>query len=216
MSRTASSCSAAPSFAPRSWYTYAGVAAAPVGTLHQDGFRLRASSAVSGYRYGGGGRASERASYTVGDLMVGYRVALDRGTAVTAYAGGAVQSFTNRDSITRARGTRFGGAAQLELLSFIDRDWTVFAMAGYRTTWNTYFALLRPGYEIAPGLRFGPEIAIGGKDEHRGARFGACFCLDLSPHVGLSLSGGYQDDLRDRAGRRFNGVYGALDARLAF
>ena len=183
------------------------------GALDQSGIRLRAEALGGRYSY-----TSTTAARTIdgtqvsGAFLVGYQWVAPS-VAFAAYLGADVRdnALSPGDPGNPVVGTSVGGAAQFELFATPSRRTMVDVAGSYATNMTAYFARLRGGYLIAPGLYVGPEVAALGDAYFAQRRVGAHLTgLRLGP-ARFSFAAGY---LYDRV--RKAGGYSTISANVDF
>jgi hypothetical protein len=163
-------------------FGWAGVTAAPVGLLSEDGLRLRIMGGAGRYRY----RTSvapggiNEGNVGTGEIMLGFRGSLAE-ASVTVYLGAHVedQRLAAPDPGNAAAGTAAGVKAAIETHLRIDATWTLTASAAASTVHRSYHARAAVAREIALGVATGFEAAVLGD-----ARY-------VEPRAGLFVSTTY-------------------------
>lgn len=177
------------------WTVYSGGLFALNGDFTRNGLVARTFGWYSDYEYGPSGSevdADDRAL----DVMLGYLHYFGHLSAI-GYVGMEVRDvdLSPDDPSNKIRGTETGFKVALELETS-DASPLYFSLdTSYSTAFDTYFALLRLGYN-KQGTKFGPEGEIWDEDGDTTTRLGAfvVFPFNLTPTLPaeISLSGGHQ------------------------
>jgi hypothetical protein len=172
-------------------FGWAGVTAAPIGLLSEDGLRLRIMGGAGRYRYRttavpGGINEGNVGS---GEILLGFRSSL-RDVSVTAYLGAHVedQRLAAPDPGNAAAGTAAGVKAAIETHVRINPTWALTASAAASTVHRSYHARAAVAREIASGVATGFEAAVLGD-----ARY-------VEPRAGLFVSTTYGQSVFTLAG----------------
>lgn len=202
---------------------------APFSSLAESGPRVRASVVIGKYAYD----ASDLVTYVPvgaafipttsgygrvhgtledGSFMVGYEIVTSRG-GVAAYVGLDVMnhSLSPFDPGNRVRGTNVGAKVGVEAFTRPTDATMLSVIAYYSTVYNSYYARLKAGVELADYVYIGPEALALGDDYFSQGRVGAHVTGLRLGQLQVGVSSGY---LRDRV--RGSGVYGILDTQIAF
>jgi hypothetical protein len=173
-------------------FGWAGLAAAPFGSLDEDGFRLRI--------LGGGGRYRYRTTATFsglndvnvagGELLAGFRRSFAN-AAIAIYAGTHVeeQRLAEPDAGNAAAGTAFGIKAVIETYARLDPVWLMNASASASTVHRAYHARVALARELAPVFAIGIEGAVYGDVRYVEPRAGIFASTTYGSSV-LALAGG--------------------------
>ena len=150
---------------------YSGITWSPFGNLRQDGFRLRAITGQSVYRYSGNDfdptTGNSVTSQFAGsgrfvDLLAGWQISTGN-TTVKAFAGAALQSHivAPYDPSTRIQGQARGAKGVVEIWhNWTSQAWSSLDLS-MTTSYATMTAQLRSGWRITETvLSMGPEAAI--------------------------------------------------------
>ena len=186
---------------------------APFSGFEQSGARLRLSGVLGQYSYiGGNGVGRVKGTQRDGSFMVGYEWVSERLTV--AVYGGVNISDNQLDKVDPLNGSS-GRAMGAKIASdFYYRPNAFVMMSGvgsFSSAHSAYYARLKGGYAIARNVFVGPELIVLGDNffsqwriggHITGAKFGP---LQVGASAGL---------LVDKV--RGTGLYGILDARLAF
>jgi len=162
------------------WSVFAGSTYAPFGSIREDGWRLRVTTAYGRYHYNGYERIGSRltaktiqgeVSFT--DVLAGYQLKLGALT-LKAFAGGAfdLHRIDTLDTSYEAAGGARGARAALE--SWLDLGSMGYAQldGSFTSAHNTYASRLRLGYRLLPELSAGLEAGALGNVEHGSGRGG--------------------------------------------
>jgi hypothetical protein len=188
-------------------FGWAGLAAAPFGSLHDDGFRLRILGGAGRYRYRTTAAFSGLNDVSVagGELLAGFRRSFANG-AITAYAGPHVeeQRLAEPDAGNAAAGTAFGIKTAIETYARLDSVWLVNASASASTVHRAYHARAALTRELAPVFAIGIEGAVYGDVRYVEPRAGILASATFGRSV-LALAGGVLSN-SDKGG----GIYATL------
>jgi hypothetical protein len=201
------------------WALYSGSTIAPFGSIRESGWRLRASAAVSGYRYtaqwfnpatlraeplGVKGRAVS------GDILAGYQWRFGRLT-VKAFAGAAYVKHElapagsaladPADYNTELQGARWGAKVAVETWINVTPHLWASADLALATPHLMTSVRLRSGYRLTTTLSYGAEGGIVGYRDYdylhekrviaRTAKVGGFVRYDSGLNE-ISVSGGWQ------------------------
>lgn len=142
------------------WLVYSGSTYAPWGDIHQDGFRLRATTGYGHYDYQWDAKTKVKADKTYADALFGYQMRLGDLTA-KAFAGWAMLKDLDVHS-ANVRQQRFqtGFKAALELwLNLGSQAWTSLDVS-YADTRESASIRSRTGYRILPTVSAGIEASV--------------------------------------------------------
>jgi hypothetical protein len=198
-------------------YGYAGVVAALNGSIKRDGALVRLGAGIGQYTYDSAPGIRRTIGHQRADAMMGYQVFL--GTVrLTAYAGVDLQNHDNNDPASEIRGTTVGGKGQLEVFAPMGDRFYGIAVGNLSTIYTSYYAFAKVGYIVVDRLSVGPEAAIHGNTRYDHGSAGAFVGYDFTQTTTLSVSGGYQWDLRTPAPglNKSEGVYGSVHLTLKF
>lgn len=182
------------------WSLYTGATYAPFSNLRQDGLRLRAVSALSGYSYAGlrfdpsAGAAiwqTFRGQSRTVDLLAGYQWRTGDLTIKTfaGYRNASVE-IAPFDPETTVQGQRHGAIGALELwFNITPRQWTSLDLT-YATPFRSYAHRLRVADRISETMSIGVEAAALGHQEGSTQRAGAFLRFDNGVHE-ISASAGW-------------------------
>lgn len=183
------------------------------GTLDQSGFRVRAEGIGGRYQYFSTDvNQTIHGTQVVGSALVGYQW-VSPNLSFMAYLGGDAREnhLSTYDPANPVNGMSFGAKTVLELYATPTPRTMVGATASYATNETAYFARLRAGYLIGPGLYIGPEALALGDAFFNQERIGAHLTGLQAGPIQFAFAAGY---LYDRV--RGSGGYGTLDARVGF
>lgn len=163
-------------------FGWAGLTAAPIGLLSEDGLRIRIMGGAGRYRYrtssvpGG----SNEGNVGSGEILLGFHGSL-REVSFTAYLGAHLedQRLAAPDPGNAAAGTAFGIKAAMEAHVRINPIWAVTASGAASTVHRSYHARAAIAREISVGFTMGFEAAVLGD-----ARY-------VEPRAGLFVSTTY-------------------------
>jgi hypothetical protein len=177
-----------------SWAVYTGAAWSPLGTLDQDGLRLRFSGGYGEYRYEG---ASQRiyGTVTFADLLAGYQMGLGALT-LKAFVGATFDghSLLPFDAGNRVNGEATGAKGVLEAwLNLTPVAWAQLDLS-YATAHESYFSRLRLGYRVTNTVSLGVEGGAFGNTASDSGRAGG-FVRYEWPGGEMSVSGGVSGDI---------------------
>ncbi|MEQ1694312.1 MAG: cellulose biosynthesis protein BcsS [Hyphomicrobiaceae bacterium] len=142
------------------WLVYSGSTYAPWGDIHQDGFRVRATTGYGHYDYQWDAKTKVKIDKTYSDAMVGYQHRFGDLTA-KAFAGWAMLKDLDVPS-AKVRRERFqtGFKTALELwLNLGAQGWTSLDVS-YADTRETASIRSRIGYRILPTVSAGSEAVF--------------------------------------------------------
>ena len=161
----------------RVWSMYAGGTYAPFGSVHTDGFRVRAVAGYGAYSYtsprwtGASTQVHEfHGSTSFADLLAGYHKQLGRVTI--KFLAGLTVADQYVDDPEADAGTHFGAKAVLETWwNITDRAWTSVDLS-WTTLHDVYGARARLGWRLWPALSLGVEGGATGTWDYDTARVG--------------------------------------------
>lgn len=187
---------------------------APFSTFDRSGMRLRLGGVLGQYSYisGTAGLGRVKGTQEDGSFLVGYEW-VSRRLTVAAYLGGDINNnrLDKADPLNKATGTAFGAKIAVDF-NWRPVDYLMASGVGsYSTAHNSYYARLKGGYAIMPETYIGPEVLFLGDDFFRQWRVGGHI---TGARVGILQFGLSAGMLNDQV--RGKGVYGILDARIAF
>jgi hypothetical protein len=134
------------------WSVYTGGTYAPFGSLHKEGWRIRAVAGSGQYRSGRTPHVFFDSSFA--DALVGYQLAFGSVT-LKAFAGATAD-------IHEGGGNAVGWKVAVETwINISDQDWASVDLA-YGHAHETYSARFRIGHRIRPNLSLGVEGAALG------------------------------------------------------
>ena len=148
------------------WLVYSGSTYAPWGDIHQDGFRMRATTGYGHYDYQLPSLANPnklltvKATKTYSDAMIGYQTRFGELTA-KAFVGMAILNNIASPVDRRARSDlSIGVKGSVELwLNLGSQAWTSLDVS-YADTQETASIRSRIGYRILPTVSVGAEAVI--------------------------------------------------------
>lgn len=199
--------------AAASWSVYTGTTAAPFGSIHKDGVRLRMTGGYGRYNYHGTRRLGRHLQQTkfkgqhgFGELLAGYQWQAGRVTLKAFAGGGGIgHVVTPFDPGHAATGTRYGAAVGIEAWYDVTDSIWLSANFGWSSVFQSYKSEFRLGYRLGDQFDLGIEGA-GSHDSHYAhGRVGA-FAQYKWGAMELRLSGGL---LQDHDGK--SSAYGTLN-----
>lgn len=187
------------------WSLYTGSTYAPFGNLRQDGFRLRAVTAFSRFKYselrydaakGDAVAVNFNGASKTSDLFAGYQASFGA-TTLKVFAGWEIAAHVigPYDPETVVQGRSSGPKGAIEIwTNFGDRAWVSLDL-GYAKAFGAYSSRLRTGWRATDTFSAGPEASLIGHEESRLLRLGAFMRYDngvdeLSASAGWSQSSG--------------------------
>lgn len=191
---------------------YSGILYAP-GGMGTSGFRLSAFGMLGRYRYLVEGPPTEtfNGRFVSGDLLVGYSQVFSN-AAVTLSVGANVQDqrVNPFDPDNSVQGTKLGLKVQGDFWVNPTERTLVLGIASYSTAFDTYYSILRFGYDfIGNGVFIGPEFTALGNERTDQQRVGLHVTgLTILPRAKLTVSGGW---LRERSEKDGGYVTANLD-----
>lgn len=142
------------------WLVYSGTTYAPWSDIHQDGFRIRATTGYGHYDYLWDAKTKVKVDKTYSDALIGYQRGIGDLTA-KAFVGWAMLKDLDVPS-AKVRRERFqtGFKAALELwLNLGSQGWTSLDVS-YADTRQTASIRSRMGYRVLPTVSLGTEAVI--------------------------------------------------------
>lgn len=194
--------------AERSLFGHDGLVWAPVGHLHESGWRIRAGTTGGVHSYRTGGRRITGELYGA-ELMGGYQW-LWRAGGLTAYAGPTVQDSDTDpyDPGKPRQGTRFGGKLKLEGWAR-PVDGLYLNLSGhYATAAETYSGRFAVTFEIAPRWALEPEFVAYGEPGYDAQRAGLMVEYRFGERLRLRAGGGWKRDPDD------DGPYAGMEVKV--
>ncbi len=177
---------------------YAGALLAIPGTLANPGWRLRLDVVGGFIHYDRAGGTSTRASGLGASVSVGYNFRWGR-VSVTPFAGIAGRTYDTKplDIGTSLETESFGIPVGADIDVAVTRRISINAIGRYTILYNSYWARVRGGYQIAwHNARIGPEVLTQGGDRWNRVRAGLFISgIKLGP-ASLELNGGATFDTR--------------------
>ena len=187
---------------------YGGILYAPYGR-DKSGLRLSLFGLAGRYRYSDNDPTAPttfKGRFASVDALVGYSAVMNNG-AVTAAIGANYQShdITPFDPNNPVRGDRLGFKVQGDFWTNPTERTVVVGIASYSTAFNTYYSVLRGGYDFfGLGFYIGPEVGALGNARTDQQRVGlAVIGIPVANRVTLSLSGGWLHERTARDGAYF-------------
>jgi hypothetical protein len=175
-----------------SFFGWAGIVAAPLALLDEDGPRIRMVGGVGRYRYlvSTTLRGANTAQVTSAEILLGFR----RGTAAanfTAYLGPHVegQRLDAPDPGNPSAGTAFGVKGAVEFFAHIAPRWSASGSASASTVHRAYHVRVALARADLPGAGLGFETIIHGDARYLEPRAGLFAHATIGRSV-LALSGG--------------------------
>ena len=142
------------------WLVYSGSTYAPWGDIHQDGFRVRATTGYGHYDYQWDAKTKVKVDKTYSDAMIGYQRGIGDLTA-KAFVGWAMLKDLDVPSANVRRPrilTGFKGAVEL-WLNLGTQSWTSLDVS-FADTRETASIRSRTGYRILPTVSAGLEAVV--------------------------------------------------------
>ncbi|MCJ2047432.1 cellulose biosynthesis protein BcsS [Methylobacterium sp. J-078] len=186
---------------------------APVGNLLNDGLRVRLQGVAGTYSYPGAAvRQTVTGVQQEGTVMLGYEWIWQQ-AALAGYIGMNVRSneLSILDPGNPVVGTGLGVKVAADLYVNPTENTLFSANASYSTLFNAYYARIRAGVAVVPGVFVGPEATLLGDEFFNGWRAGGHITGFAIGPMKFSLGAGYAFD-RIRKG----GYYTSVDGRIAF
>ena len=186
---------------------------APVGTLLEDGLRVRLQGVAGTYSYPGAAvRQTVTGVQQEGTVLLGYEWIWQQ-AALAGYIGMNVRSneLSILDPGNPVVGTGLGVKVAADLYVNPTENTLFSANASYSTLFNAYYARFRAGVAVLPGVFVGPEATLLGDAFFNGWRAGGHVTGFAIGPMKFSLGAGYAFD-RIRKG----GYYTSVDGRIAF
>ncbi len=182
--------------------TYAGITAAPFGSIKKDGLRLRFSSGIARYTYKTDamifGRLEKQwimGDATFGDLLLGYQKQIGPAT-LKAFIGASFSDHILEpgDSKNPVSGQSYGAKSSLEVwFNHSDRIWSA-ANLNYTTAHHAFTGQVKLGYTINKRFALGLFAGAYGNAEFTGGRGGGLVRFTwISTEI--ALSGGLSGDI---------------------
>ncbi len=172
------------------WSVYSGMTAAPFGSLHGNGWRIRAGGGYGEYSYRGLDQKI-KGHFTFADSLIGYHQQLGKLT-LKAFAGvaWAQHGLSINDPENDVVGADIGAKIAIESwLEITPSSWAQLDLSAATTHDMSFAARGRIGYRVMPELSFGPEIAAVGGNTLDGWRVGGFARYDWGSGE-ISVSGG--------------------------
>jgi hypothetical protein len=192
------------------WALYTGVTAAPLGTLHAEGLRVRAVGGYGAYAYSGrraagtGSRLVEfKGEVAFADLLAGYQKQVGTLT-VKGFAGlmASGRRISPDDPETAVRGRGLGARLVLETWWTIsERTWAAVDVS-WGTLHTSYAGRGRLGWRMTPTLSIGLEAGAAGNVECDIARAGGFLRYEGAAGEVSASAGWSNDKLLDDAPAR--------------
>jgi hypothetical protein len=183
------------------WSLYSGATLAPLGSLQENGLRLRVTGGYGAYSYSGA-RAFGPSSHIVefdgkagfAEALIGYQA---QWASLTIKIFGGITAtqheISPHDPETVIQGQNWGGKAVLETWwDMSDRVWTSLDLA-WASLYDSYSARARLGWRLTPALSAGLEAGAVGHVEGDMARLGGFVRYEWGSGE-LSISGGVAND----------------------
>jgi Cellulose biosynthesis protein BcsS len=187
---------------------YGGILYAP-GGMDVSGVRFALFGLYGKYRYNG---ADPNAPTTFNgrfasvDALVGYSAVVNNGAVTLAIGANYQDQRVNPfDPDNPVQGQRVGFKVQGDFWTNPTERTVVVGIASYSTAFNTYYSILRGGYDFfGLGFFIGPEVGALGNARTDQQRVGLAFIgIPVAKRVALSLSGGWLHERNERDGGYF-------------
>jgi hypothetical protein len=201
--------------APHAVYGEAGAVFAFNRDINADGWLFRLKGGAGHYSYLRTPLLLRQgADFQTGDIMVGYQKFLSATTRATLYLGANIENHDNSDLLAQVRGTEAGVKVIGEIYSQFNPGVYGLATGSYASTFDTYYAMGKLGFQVTPTISIGPEVAALGNDRFDALRGGAFIAFNFARSAQFIVSGGYNAD-NGRAGSfgNSNGGYVTLHLR---
>lgn len=142
------------------WLVYSGSTYAPWGDIHQDGFRMRATTGYGHYDYQWDAKTKVKVDKNYADAMLGYQRRIGDLTAKAFFGWAMLKDLDVPSAKLRKERFQTGFKAALELwLNLGSQAWTSFDVS-YADTRETASIRSRIGYRIMPTVSVGAEVAL--------------------------------------------------------
>ena len=180
------------------WSLYSGLTWAPLGSIREDGLRVRLAGGAGRYNYNAvidGERTKVLGASSFGDLLVGYHVS-NGPLTVKAFAGASFDGhlLTPFDPANPVSNRMIGAKAVLEAwLNIGDADWAALDLS-WSSAHDSYFSRLRLGHRLGPSLSIGPEGGAYGNRASNNGRAGGFVRYEWDGGE-VSASGGVTGDI---------------------
>jgi hypothetical protein len=181
---------------------YTGVLYAPFG-MDKSGLRLSAFGLYGGYQYNGDTDVF-KGKFSSVDLLAGWSNVFQNGAA-TLSIGANFQDHNVKpfDAFNPVQGSEVGFKVQGDVWINPTERTLVFGLASYSTAFDTYYSILRGGYDFfGRGFFIGPEVGALGNSRTDQQRVGLHVTgLNVLKNAKLTLSGGWlhERDEKDAA-----------------
>ena len=200
---------------------FAAVTYAPfAGGMDESGPRFRIDGGYGGFYYfqnqigqiGQGPSTIVDGRYFSVTTLVGYAYVSD-GLSASGLIGANYQysGLSVIDASNPTSGERGGVALSGDVDYRPIKSWSLMAIAAYSSANASWFSILGVGYEVAPDVYLGPEVAGSGNEFSRRISAGGRLRGIKVGSVVLGLAGGFQHDTKIG-----NGGYGALQLSAPF
>ena len=180
------------------WSIYSGLTWAPLGSVREDGWRVRLVSGVGQYHYTGqidGARHRVNGAVAFGDVLAGYHLGLGPLT-LKMFVGGSFDGhqLTPSDPRNPVADRMIGVKAVLEAwLNLGTADWASLDLS-WSTAHDSYFSRLRLGHRVAPAVSLGIEGGAYGNQASQNGRAGGFVRYEWDSGE-VSVSGGVTGDI---------------------
>ena len=142
------------------WLVYSGATYAPWGDIHQDGFRVRATTGYGHYDYQWDAKTKVKVDKTYADVTVGYQRGIGDLTAKAFFGWAMLKDLDVPAANVRRQRFQTGFKAALELwLNLGSQAWTSLDLS-YADTRDTASIRSRIGYRILPTVSAGVEAVL--------------------------------------------------------
>jgi hypothetical protein len=187
---------------------YGGILYAPY-SMDRSGLRLSVFGLAGKYRYSDddpNAPTTFRGRFASVDALVGYSAVVDNG-AVTLAIGANYQhhEISPFDPSNPVVGDQLGFKVQGDFWVNPTEQTVVIGIASYSTAFNTYYSILRGGYDFfGLGFFIGPEVGALGNARTDQQRAGlAIMGIPVAKRAALTLSGGWLHERNERDGGYF-------------
>jgi len=182
---------------------YGGVLYAP-GGMDKSGLRLSLFGLGGKYRYiseDPAGDTTFRGNFVSVDALAGYSSVFNNGAAtISIGANYQHQRVTPFDIDNPVQGDKVGFKVQGDFWTNPTERSVVIGIASFSTAFNTYYSILRGGYDVFNlGFFIGPEVGALGNSRTDQQRVGvALMGIPVAKRVSLTVSGGLLHERNER------------------
>jgi Cellulose biosynthesis protein BcsS len=181
---------------------YSGLLYAPYG-MDYSGLRIALFGLYGKYRYDGDNGSTFNGRFASVDALAGYSWVNDKGS-VTLAAGANYQDqrVTPFDPDNAVQGQKLGFKVQGDFSINPTEKTLVSGIASFSTAFNTYYSILKTGYDFFGTETFiGPEVVALGNERTDQQRIGLHITdMHLGKRVSWTISGGYLHERNERDG----------------